>query len=290
VRHEPPDEEWTKWVRSILSDPSWREQADSDAWSRELAGLVALIPGDVRNELILDLVRDPGLPVFRFGPAIEIFSPDSAQATEVVRAIIDRWYNSGDGGSIVKSLLRTMSNYRHLADHDVLSRAARDPRYAEMALRVIGALRDPAYLPVIEGILRESSNSHTLSKAAEALSGHLSDEAAELLLVAAAKLPAGELRDGCLAQLEKIREYQDAKSRWATRKVQAQTREQVVAELIKLLDAKETEKRVQAIRGLATWEAVETMPRLIQLLSDPNKDVAAAAREALARMNAPKGE
>ena len=46
--------------------------------------------------------------------------------------------------------------------------------------------------------------------------------------------------------------------------------------------------KVQAIRALATWEAVEVMPRLIELTTSGSKPVATAAREALERLNAPK--
>jgi HEAT repeat protein len=43
--------------------------------------------------------------------------------------------------------------------------------------------------------------------------------------------------------------------------------------------------RIEAIKGLGTWEAVEAMPELIGFLKDPKPEVAAAARATLDRLN-----
>jgi O-methyltransferase involved in polyketide biosynthesis len=131
----------------------------------------------------------------------------------------------------------------------------------------------------------EPDDNSRLVWATQALFGYLDAEAVEPLLAAAAKVQDAGTRDACLAHLERIREYQDARERWATRRAKAQTREQVVSELLALLDSSQEGARVHAIKALATWEAVEAMPRLIQLTSDPSAAVALAAKQALEELS-----
>ncbi len=281
------DENFADVALALFRDPAWRALEDADPeW---VAGEIREVTGG-DNRIILALLEDPDLPLVWFGELVSSFHPGGPEAPEIARRILERWFDGGTYNAAVEQVIEGMAENPGLRNDEVLARAAREGPYAKDALHAIGFLRDPVFLPVIEKNLNETTNASVLRWSAEALFGYLSDEAAELLLLAAAKVQDTELRDRCLAQLEKIREYQDARERWAARKARAQTREQVIAELIALLGAQDLETRVQAIRGLATWEAVEAMPRLIQLASAKEARIAAAAREALERLNATEKE
>jgi HEAT repeat protein len=286
----PPDEGWIANARALLAEPFWRT-LDLGAWGwvpRELYRLVDDC-GATRNALILQLVSDRSLAPGLFEMAALRYDPASPGGQEIARAILARWFDDPEpaGRRLVSRVLEDMGTPGALVVPELLVRASGIPEYARSALQAMGDLRDQRYLPVLEQLIRDPPSPYHLSWAAQALFKDLSEESAELLLLAAARTQDADLRDQCLAHLEKIREYQDARARWATRKVQARTREQVLAELLTLVDGPGKEQRLAAIQGLATWEAVEAMPRLIELLADADPDIAAAARAALARLNAP---
>jgi DNA polymerase III delta prime subunit len=299
LKIDAADEAWMRNAHALLADPFWRRDP-GESWgfvADVVKDVLQRVPGAQRNELLLDAVRDPTLSLAIFGKAIEIFDYEAPGAAEITSAILQRWFEAPELSSVsmkraVERAFFAMGRNPAVAQREALERAAREPQhgFARSAFQAIGALRDPSYLPLIREILEAPSASAAQTFAAEALTEFLTEDAAELLLLAAARTQNGELRDRCLAHLEKIREYQDAKQRWAARKAEDATRAEAVAELVALLDAKDTAKRVQAIRALATWEAVEAMPRLIRLLSDPSKEVAAAAREALDRLNRREGD
>ena len=109
----------------------------------------------------------------------------------------------------------------------------------------------------------------------------MNDDAAELLLKAAAWAADDGGRQACLDGLESIRTFQDAQERWAQRRVKAKDREDVVAELVKMLDDPDIVIQVEAIRSLGTFKAAEQMPRLIRLLKHERLEIREAARQAL---------
>jgi HEAT repeat protein len=273
-------------MRAILADPFW--VAADPHWANRLVDLMKqLDDGGERNALVLTLLQAPDLAVDLLAPAVREFSPGALGGAEIVQALLEANFESEDKGrrELASFALRGMTSSM-IADREWLERAARsgNSQYQYSALKAIGELADPAYLPLLEELLQTGAASP--NRVAHALSGYLSNEAGELLLVAATKL-SGEPLDQCLAHIEKIRAYQEARERWATRRVQGQVRAEVVGDLLAKLDADSDEVRVQAIRALATWEAVEAMPRLIELTSARSASVAQAAREALDRLNAP---
>jgi hypothetical protein len=272
-------------MRAVLADPSW--QSPPEWLAADIVKHMPNTPPELRNELLLQVIGDSGFEDVLAEALAQHFREDASNVAAVTRAILERWFDATDlrRRTAVNKVLASMGQAPALADVDVLTRAARSAPYHHTAFKTIGALKDPVFLPVIESVLRTQPGSEVFREAAKALPGYLSDEAAELLLVAAAGAQDAQLRDWCMTQLERIREYQDARERWATRRVRVQTRAEVIGELTLLLDDADAGVRIEAIRGLATWEAVEAMPRLIRLTKDAHADVAAAAKAALAKLN-----
>jgi hypothetical protein len=282
----------------LLADPGWGA-LEQDTWGwleSELSNLVGRLPAEHRNPVLLALIANDRIPDWLKPGALGRFERHLPGAVEIARSILARWFTEPpeDDASVgndarqrieaVRRALATMASEPELRDDALLAAATRAPYYDQTAWDTIGRMRDPAFLPLIRAALEEQVTSPVLS----ALTGYMDDEAAELLLLAAARTPSVELRDQALAHLEKIREYQESRERWATRKVKTATRAQVIAELVTQLDADSDDVKVQAIRALATWEAGEAMPRLIGLTTSGSQAVAAAARAALERLNAPK--
>jgi len=282
------DHAWVENLCSILADPFWRgvERKPID-WPQVIVGVLGLGEPAQVNAVLLELLRLPGLePAFLSVPFESLVGFDPSVAP-IVQTILERYYEVPEGKSLASVALSRMGSSAAIADKAWLEKAVREGRLRSPALAAIGRLRDPAYLPLLDEVLRQSSDPNVALGVVQALTGYLSSEAGELLLLAATKL-SGEERDAALAHLKKIREYQDAREQWAVRRTSQQTRAAVVAELVAKLDAKSEEVKIEAIRALATWEAVEAMPRLIELTQSGSKAVAAAARAALERLNAPK--
>jgi hypothetical protein len=282
----PVDEALLASLPALFGDHGWAEvREDRVNWEDELFEVLQLAPANLVNGCLLALLAVPDLPQERLGASLRELETSLLGADAVLEALLQAHFGAEtrERQQLADFALRTMGNAPTLARREWLERGARDERHAHAALASIGLLRDPAYLPLLDELVR----SGIVVLAARALQGYLSNEAGELLLVAATRL-SGEERDAALAHLVKIREYQAAREEWATRRTSAATRAQIVGELVAKLDAKSEEVRVQAIRALATWEAVEAMPRLIELTQSGSKSVAAAARAALERLNAPK--
>lgn len=288
LRNEPElTEDVLPIGRAILADPSWHSEYVEEVYL--LRQVLEHAVGGVQNVLLTDIVRDAAWPEKWAAYLVyQAFDPRASGAAEAASAVLARGFDRPEWDDAMRKIFESMAQVPTLADPEVLARAAQHPRYARGALYAIGFLRDPRYLPLLAGIVDSPSDKVQLASAAEALFGFLDIEAVEPLLAAAAKVQDPELRDRCLAHLEKIREYQEARDRWAARAAGARTREKVIAELVGQLDSSSEETRIQAIRALATWQALEAMPRLIELGSSGSKAVAAAARAALDRLNESK--
>jgi len=285
LRREQVDEEFRAQALGLLEAPAWRAP-EARGWDDGfLAGLIEDAPADLANAMILRALRDPGLPdelVVRAAEEIKSGWPSTGEvATLVIERSLGRKAWSQAAASATAALGATT-----LADPAVLERLASDPLHFGTGLRAIGRLRDPRSLPFLAEVVNAPMSAYHLRGAAQALCGYLDEGAVEPLLAAAARVEDAETRDQCLAQLEKIREYLDAKERWASGRVAERTRAEVVAELVAQLDAKSDDVKVEAMRALATWEALEAMPRLIELSASGSKPVAAAARAALEHLNA----
>ena len=191
----------------------------------------------------------------------------------------------GYGPGLVQDAVTWMGSHPEHADRDWLRSMLGKADLKIAVLNTIGQLGDLEFLPDLSQIIREDKDKKSIQAATKALGHFLNDEAAELLLVAARRTPDAQLRTWCLAQLEEIRILQEAEGRWAERRIQEASREATVSKLMELLDKGNQAARIEAIHALATWKAIEAMPQLIGLLSDPSPDVAKAAKQALAELN-----
>jgi hypothetical protein len=282
---EVADEDALSIALSIASDPGWRDPVQLARGIESMQELLGWLEDSRANAVILRMLRDPSLPEALAIAAASSLAEAAKGADEIVKLVLARGFERDGWSGPVEVVIQAMGSFPALQDAEALGKAARRTEFFRSALSAIGNLRDARYLPLLSEIVARPDWPTQRDRATEALCNFLDVEAVEPLLVAAVQTPHVELRDLCLAQLEKIREYQDAKEGWAARRVQTQTREQVVVQLVAQLDAKSDDIKVQAIRALATWEAIEVMPRLIELTASGSKSVATAAREALARLN-----
>jgi HEAT repeat protein len=185
----------------------------------------------------------------------------------------------------VSEAIRSLGRDRLEGWQETLRRLAREGRYLEPVVGAMGDSRDPSFVPDLARIVLESSGNLPSDRVITQLASFLTDESAEALLAIAAHVQYSSPRQQCLDAVESIRAFQDARERWAGRRLARATRQQATVDLLELLDSDIEEQRVQAVRGLGTLGAVETLPRLIRLLEDPSEGIREAARGALDRLN-----
>jgi HEAT repeat protein len=175
-----------------------------------------------------------------------------------------------------------------------LEQAARDTELFNLAFELIGDARDPRMLPFLEQCLTtdfripNKATSSGKQAALNALTRYFDDSAADLILKVAGSTPDAELRSECFKALETIRKYQEEKGRWKDQRSSAEAWGESVRQLVVMLDDKEPAVRAQALRGLATLNALNEMARVVRMLKDPDAQVRKAAEQALSQLNAPK--
>jgi len=242
--------------------------------------------GADRNTVLLAMLGDPTSSDALIEGLAEGFAPTAPGGVEVAHAILERYYDdAGRWGEPVWRVFDAMASSAEIRDDALLAKAAQHEIWWEPALEAIGALRDPALLPILEEILRGEKGDARWNTAAEAVTGFMTDEAAELLLLAAAGAGTGNKRTYFMEKLNTLHEYFQARDYWQRRKALERSREGAVVELYELLVDPSEKIRVQAIRGLATFEAVEAIPTLIRLLADPSPAIVEAVEQALERLN-----
>ncbi len=266
----------------VLRDPGWPggRRIDTASLKHFLRA-----PGADRNAVLLAVLREPATSDALIERLAEGLAPTSPGGPDVARAILERYYEKPGnwGGEPVWRVFDAMASSTEIRDDALIARAARHEKWWDPAIHAIASLRDPALLPILESILREEKGERW-DGAAHAVTGFMTDEAAELLLLAAAGAD-GRNREYFMQKLETLHEYFKARDYWQRRKALERSREGAVVELYELLEDPREPIRVQAIRGLATFEAVEAIPTLIRLLAEPSPAVAKAAEEALDRLN-----
>jgi hypothetical protein len=268
---------------AALSDGPWEPLTD-------LAQVVHNLPNGAGNAVVLEAVSNPSYfdaGARRLAGELREGGPGAAEICAAIRERAVR--NPEVWRDALEIVLKAMGRAPTLADPGFLEECARDAQLAEPALEAIARLDVARYLPLLSEIVAAPQSQAQLEAATKALFASLDIEAVEPLLQATRRVDE-DLRELCIAHLERIREYQDARERWATHRVRQQTREQVIAQLLGQLESQDEIVRVEALRALATWEAVEAMPRIIELAATGSPAVKDAARAALDRLNAPRGE
>lgn len=242
--------------------------------------------GADRNTVLLAMLGDPTSSDALIEGLAGGFAPTAPGGVAVAHAILERYYEDpGQWGLPVWRVFQAMASSAEIRDDALIAKAAQHDIWWEPALEAIGALRDPALLPILEDILHGEKGNKRWNYAAGAVTGFMTDEAADLLLLAAAGADSGNRREYFMSKLNTLHEYFQARDYWQRRKALERSREGAVVELYELLADPREAIRVQAIRGLATFEAVEAIPTLIRLLADPSPAIVEAIEQALERLN-----
>jgi hypothetical protein len=275
---------------SLLADPSWSKQAPTRREEAALMGIGALMREPLRSTMLLRVVESKditdvvGLDV--------LWQSGDRWSTPLSRAVLGRWLPSflaEHSGPIrserMASFLEHALNWTS-AEHDeaiskLLVDASNDGRLAQAAIERMGTLRWPEFQDTLGQLARNGSGA-----AVTALGGYMNDRTVEYLLDAIGRSSNEQFRKLCLNQLEAIRRYQDEKARWATRKGGQQARDEAIAQLLPMLSDGDEKVRSQAILSLATLDAVEQLPKIVQFLKDKSPAVRQAAQQALDRLNA----
>ena len=281
-------------IGRALADPRWSEQAmvTHETWLEPfLQTRLKYAPGEAVNELLLPLLQDETLQDDLLRLIVKHYDARAPKGDEVVRAILDRWLEKDlnprtEPYSTVDRALSQLGRFPFEGSDMLLRRLVKEGRYLSAVAKAMGESRDPSFVGDLAKILRDPrTRREDFAAAFLALRGFLTDETAEVLLDLAAETGAGETRDACLSTVEDIRAYQDARRRWESRKLSRATRERATAELYELLDSELEAQRIEAVRGLGTLGAIEAIPRLIRMLSDPSPALREAAQAALDRLN-----
>ena len=275
-----------------LGDPY--QQGYTDPLRRLWRGM----PEALSDPMLLEILRDRGIgdrlayyvaKVHREHYASELYE------WHQIGAILDRWYGPGrEFSRVVRKALGDLGSYPEQAPRELLIEAVRVPDYTEVAIESMARIHDPAFVDSLGACLHspdwiegEADRTEVQTAAVEALATYLSDEAAAHLL-AGLEIPTCEaVRESCLGGLQEIRRYQEEKERWEARFTGAEARERGVARLMAMLEDGDEAIRVEAVRALGTFGAVEAMPRLIELLRSDSEALRGAVREALDRLNRP---
>jgi HEAT repeat protein len=287
----------------ILADPSSRAHDPTDGDGRQLRNnvksIASALPDAVARATLRKVLADPSIGTgiaLTFAEGVrQPIQGDEQMAEAILRRGLEE-PTVGEKSWVVGNALQQVSTRPRAEQGDWLVRAAADPRYSTQAFELIGNLRDPSYLKVIEDFLTspkaQTSNQAGVGPlpALNALTRYFNDEAADLILKVAGSTANASLREECFKALETIRKYQDEKGRWNDSRSSREATATAIRDLVGLLDDKDASVRAQAVRGLATLSAVQEMPRIVRMLKDTDAGVRKAAEDALGILNAPPGK
>jgi HEAT repeat protein len=285
------DPELVPVLRSLLDDPAWNVKFDSWGETSAVMSIAIALPDQSAAKDLDSVLADAAMPA-PFGMAfvagwVRSHEIDARQAG----IVLDRWLSArgGQQGGIEAALKKIGSLPRDL-QRDWIVRAAHDARYVGKALTLIGDMRDPSYLTVLEEFLSPGFElkgaGDVQTGALNALTRYFDDRAADLILKVAGSTASATLRDACFKALETIRKYQEEKGRWKDERSSGEAWTKSVADLVALLDDPDATVRVQALRGLGTLGAKQEMPRVVRMLKDKDESVRKAAEDALGALNA----
>jgi hypothetical protein len=266
---------------------AFNERAPESYESTNLGALARRLPYREWDAFLLAVATDTEIPdaigtrVFRELADRGGFGPD------VAAAAVTRWYGvSADRNVVSEALLRLQTKPGEPLS-DLLLEAARVSDYYESAIAALGRLGHDEYLPTLGDCLRadwvqdQGERVDVQDCAVRALSGYLTDEAAQYLLDGLGRIRDDRVRTKGFAALEAIRRYQDERRLWNERKAGQQARERAVNQLLGMVGDEDPEVRAYAVRSLATLDAVEHLPDMVRALADEHPMVREAAQEAL---------
>jgi HEAT repeat protein len=304
--HEPTPAR-LELLHELLADPTLGAGTSfgrEDAW--HITFVVVAIPVEQRNVVIADLLRTIDLRENLAQDIAGRYLKDAPDAEDVMRIILARWLGAGVAsqsgklfvGDLVTRVVGELAQHPALVDEAVMRRvihAGTDAAWS--AVGTMARLRDPRLLDVLRECLdptwvdywNNSSPTDLAVDAVDAIHGYMSDEAAQILLDAAANSARPKVREQALAAVDAIGRYRDALAAWQRRKSVGDTRDEAVGRLVAMYtdSAQSHEVRVEALRALGTLGAVEYMPLIIEAIGSSEKDMRDAAREALQKLNAP---
>jgi HEAT repeat protein len=212
----------------------------------------------------------------------------------IVQSVSARFGDDDDAPNCLGSAISALSQFPQIIDHDWLGRQTTGI-HALKALSAMSRLRDPRHLHVLKERLKDyasvteawgSSRSEYLPAVIGVLVSNLSNEAAEVLLEAAAETSIRDTRTQFMDAVKSIQDFHDARAAWERRLSSGTRRAETVNSLVSMLDDSSPGVRVEALRALATLRAVDHMPAMIRMLSDDDAAVREAARAALDALNA----
>ncbi len=285
-------EEFANALMSLIRDPYWKTNAANDDDLEALHRAVRDMPSGEINPFVLRVIRDKEIPSKLASTAAIPYSQTGPLGREVTLAAIDRWFAPGGRHlRVLSKAIRHLAALPEDATVELLEAAASHVNYTEEAVETIIALRRQELLPILERCLSpewiegEEERQEISRDAARGLSSFQSDEAARILLSGFSSSD-NVLRSICMSGLDHLEAIRKRTEQWAKIKEEKPSKESALSELLGMLDDKNIEIRTQAIRGIATFGAIEYLPTLIRLLKDPNAHVVQAARQAIDTLSA----
>ncbi len=277
-------------VQELLHEDSWGSSPPHSRESQALQSLAEALPNlsDLAPRVLDDSeILDP------VALAVAAAMPGYVPLTdELALRILDRWLTPGIEEYVVEASLAHLETMDPKdVDPELVIRAAYLPAFAEPALRAMGSLQHPEYLPILERVLQgrqylspEDANVDRLrERAITSLTRYLSDDAARILVEGLSQASAG-VANKIREALTVIREYHEERTYWERQSEALPSRDEAVGELLAMLDAPEDWVRAEAVKGLASLGALEAIPRLIRLKGDESEAVMGAAGRALDRL------
>lgn len=293
-----PNAERIALLLELLGNPAlgagWVRNSDD---YNLVSTVVPSIPAPARNAVILAVLETVALHedlALMVAMQVALDEPDGAPAA---RFILDRYVTQERASDLLQRCLRRLGLAPEYSDVDLLQRALhqRSASVALTAVWTIGRVRNPGHIPLLREALDPSwlADGGTVSPtdvalaAVTALQGYMSDEAAAVLIDAAATSPSAKVRDAALVAVEAIGRYRDALAAWQRRTSGSAGRDAAIARLAEIAGDPQRDwaQRAESVRGLGTLQAVEHLPLIIEALLDPHTQVRDAAREALQRIN-----
>ena len=139
---------------SLFTAAEWGLRGLSQDEVNLLLRLLDDLPEGELNPLLLSLAREQGVRPSIVETALRAYEPEGPLGRELTLEVLRRWSTSGR--TSYEPLDTALFHLRTLPDDvdpELLKRAARTAEYADYAVRAMGALRDPNYLPVLEECL-----------------------------------------------------------------------------------------------------------------------------------------